>query len=225
MRFLRTVVAVAVKDLRLEARTRDLVPAMLVFSFTVIVVFNFTFEPGLQNREAFAPGVLLVAFTFAGMLGLSRSFALELEQSAIQGLLLAPVDRGAVYLGKMLSNFILLIVVLAASLIALGVLFNIDIFGRLPQMAVILGLAALGFVAVGTLYAAMATNIRLREILLPILFFPVYIPVIIAAMEALEGVLQGQELHQVGNWIQLLAAYDAVFLIVGILTFEYVVGE
>lgn len=225
MRYLRTVVTVALKDLRLEARTRDLVPAMMVFSLTVIVVFNFTFEPGLENREAFAPGVLLVAFTFAGMLGLTRSFALELEEGAIRGLLLAPVDRSAVYLGKMLSNLIQLIGVLAFSITALGVLFNIDIFSRLPQMTAILGLAALGFVAVGTLYAAMATNIRLREILLPILFFPVYIPVIIAAMKAMEGVIQGQQLHQVGSWINLLAAYDVIFLIVGILTFEYVIGE
>ncbi len=225
MGYLETVAVIVLKDLRLEARTRDLVPAMVVFSLTVIAIFNFAFEPGRQDREAFASGVLLVAFTFAGMLGLARSFALELEQGALRGMLLAPVARSAIYLGKMLSNLILLLGVLAINVIVLGVLFNIDMIEGLPQTAAILSLAALGFVAVGTLYAAIAANIRLREILLPILFFPVYIPVIIAAVKALESVFKGHGLSQAGRWIELLAAYDIIFLVVGLFTFEYVVEE
>lgn len=225
MKYLRKVLTVTAKDLRIEARSHDRVPSMIVFSLIVIVIFNFSFEPGLENRAAFAPGVLLVAFSFAGLLGLSRSFALEREHEAIQGLLLAPVDRSALYLGKMLSNFIFLIIIMIFSLAALGFFFNIGIFPLMHRIWAIIGLTVLGFVAVGTLYAAMATNIRLREILLPILFFPIIVPIIIAAVKALDGVFLGQKLSEVGSWLKLLAAYDVIFIVVGILTFEYVISE
>ena len=219
------MLAVGIKDLRLEARNRDLIPSVLVFALMVIVIFNFAFEPGMENRQAFAPGILLVAFMFSGMLGLARSFAWEHEQQAIRGLLMAPVDRSILYLGKMISNVIFLSIIMAISLMILVVFFNLDIFHILPSLAVILGLTVLGFVAVGTLYAAMAANMKLREILLPILFFPICIPVIIAALNAMEMVMGGQELRQAVGWLRFLAAYDVIFLVVGILTFEFVISE
>ncbi|MGQ9629060.1 MAG: heme exporter protein CcmB [bacterium] len=225
MSYLRKVLAIAVKDLRSEARARELTPAMLVFSLIVIVIFNFAFEPGLQNRDVLAPGILWVAFAFSGMMGLVRSFAAEREQDAIRGLMLAPMDRSAIYLGKLLSNLIFLLGVEAVGLLAFGIFFNIDIFPFLPGLSVVLVLATLGFVAVGTLYAAMASNIRLREILLPILLFPVIVPVLIAAVKATGGVLKGQPLSDVRSWLNLLVVYDGIFTVVGVLTFEYVVGE
>ena len=225
MRYIRKVLAIASKDLRTEARRRDLLPSMIVFAMVVIVIFNFVFAPELEERESFAPGVLLVVFTFTGMLGLSRSFAMEREQDAMRGLLLAPVDRSAIYLGKLLSNLFFLSLILAISLVVLGIFFNLDVFRLLPRLGVVLALTVFGFVAVGTLYAAIATNIRLRELLLPILLFPVNVPLIIASVGALGGIFQGKELSEVGDWLKLLAAYDVIFIVLGMLTFEFVVGE
>lgn len=225
MNYLRKVLTIAGKDLRSEARTRELTPAVLVFSLIVIVIFNFAFEPGARKQELLAAGVLWVAFTFSGMLGLVRSFAVEGEQGAILGLMLAPMDRSAIYLGKLLSNFIFLSVVETVGLLAFGVFFNFDLFPILHRLAVVLVLATLGFVAVGTLYAAMAANIRLREVLLPVLLFPVIVPILIAAVRATGGVLDGQSLETVSGWLKLLGAYDGIFLVVGVLTFEYVIGE
>ncbi len=225
MKYFKKVLAITVKDLLLEAHTKELTPAMLIFSLIVIVIFNFSFEPGMQNSDIITPGILWIAFVFAGMLGLARSFAEEHEQEAIRGLMLAPVDHSAIYLGKTLSNLIFLFCVEIISVLAFGIFFNINIFPILPGLAVVLGLATPGFVAVGTLYAAMASNIRLREILLPVLLFPIIVPVLIAAVKITGAVLKGQPLSGVSGWLNLLAAYDGIFIIVGVLTFEYVIEE
>jgi heme exporter protein B len=225
MKFIRKVFAIAMKDLLSEARARELTPAMLVFSLTVIIICNFTFEPGMQNHEAIAPGILWVAFAFAGMLGLSRSFTAEREQEAIRGLMLAPMDRGAIYLGKLISNLIFLFGVELISLFAFGIFFNVDILRYLPGLGLIIILGTLGFVAVGTLYAAMTSNVRLREVLLPVLLFPIVVPVLIAAVKATGEVLQGQQLSAVRGWLNLLGVYDGIFIVVGVLTIEYVIGE
>lgn len=225
MRYFRKVLAITVKDLLLEAHARELTPAMLVFSLIVIVIFNFTFEPGMQNRESIAPGILWVAFAFSGMLGLARSFAAEREQEAIRGLMLAPMDHSVIYLGKLLSNLVFLFFVEVISILAFGIFFNINIFPLLPGLGAVMGLATLGFVAVGTLYAAMASNIRLREVLLPVLLFPIIVPVLIAAVKATGGILDGKQLSDLRGWLNLLIGYDCIFIVVGVLTFEYVIGE
>lgn len=225
MRYFRKVLAITVKDLQIEAHARELTPAMLIFSLIVIVIFNFAFEPGMQNQEVITPGILWIAFTFAGTLGLARSFASEREQEAIRGLMLAPMDLSAIYLGKLFSNLIFLFIVETISILAFGIFFNINIFPLLPGLGAIMGLATLGFVAIGTLYAAMASNIRLREVLLPVLLFPIIVPVLIAAVKATGGVLEGQPLSDLRGWLNLLVAYDGIFIVVGILTFEYVIGE
>ena len=198
---------------------------MLVFALIVVVVFNFAFEPGLRSREVLAAGILWVAFAFAGMLGLARTFAAEQEQEALKGLRLAPIDRSAIYLGKLQSNLIFLLGVEMISLVAFGVFFNIDLVSILPRLAVVVLLGTLGFVAVGTLYAAVAANAHLREVMLPILFFPIVIPVLIAGVKATGLVLKGKIFADMQSWITLLAAYDVVFIVVGILTFEYVIAD
>ncbi len=225
MRYLKKILVIAIKDIRLEARSREQIPAMILFSLIVIVIFSFTFKPGLENREVLAPGILWVAFTFAGMLGLTRSFSSEMEQGAIRGLVMSPVAPSAIYLGKVLSNLVFLIVTEAINLLAFSIFFNIDIFPVLPGLAVIVVLATFGFVVVGTLYTAMMSNIHLRELLLPILFLPILIPVLIAAVNATGGVIQGESLNKLSTWLNMLLAYDIIFLIIGLLTFEYVVEE
>jgi heme exporter protein B len=138
---------------------------------------------------------------------------------------MTPVDRSAIYLGKLLGNLIFLTLILAVNLAALAVFFNLDLFPQLHRITTVLGLTVPGFVAVGTLYAALTANMRLREILLPILLFPVSVPVIIAAVKSLQGVFAGQPLAQIAGWLKLLAAYDVIIIAVGVMTFEYILGE
>ncbi len=225
MGYFGKVLSITVKDLISETRAKKLVPAMLVFSLTIIIIFNFLFEPGTQNLESLAPGFLWVAFSFAGMLGLARSFSAEQEQGGLRGLMLAPMDRSAIFLGKLLSNLVFLFMVEFISLLAFGIFFNVNILPLLPGLGVILGLATFGFVTVGSLYSAMASNIRLREILLPVLLFPIIIPLLIAAVRLTAEVLKGQPVGVARGWMNLLIAYDGIFFVVGLLTFEHVIGE
>lgn len=223
--YFSAVWAMVMKDLRSEVRGREFTPAMLIFALIVIIIFNFLFEPGTEGWMDIAPGILWAAFSFAGMLGLARSFLMEREQGAIMGLMLASIDRSAIYLAKLLSNLIFLLGVEVISLFAFGIFFSIEVFPFLPGLLAVFVLATLGFSAVGTLYAAVASNIRLRDIFLPLLLFPVIVPVLIAAVKVTGGVLEGETLSEVGGWMKLLLAYDGLFIAVGVLTFEYVIGE
>jgi heme exporter protein B len=225
MKYFHRVFAIAVKDLLSEVRARKLTPAMAVFSLIVIIIFNFVFEPGIQKAETIGPGILWVAFSFAGMMGLARSFSSEQEQGALRGLMLAPVDRSAIYLGKLISNLIFLFGVEIISLLVFSVFFNLDLFRFLAGIGAVLGIATLGFAATGTLYSALVLNVRLRELFLPVLLFPVMVPVLIAAVQLTSLVLQGNRLSENGKWLGLLAAYDVIFLTVGLMTFEFVIGE
>lgn len=225
MRYLKIVFLIAVKDLRSETRARDILPQMLAFSITVMVVFAFVFEPGAGASVSLVPGILLVAFSFSGLLGLSRAFASERENEAIRGLMLVPVPRSAIYLGKLASNFIFVSVVGLLSSVILIVLFNAGMGRTLPAVFLVMELVAVGFVAVGTLYAAMTSTIRLREVLLPILMFPILVPELISGVKLLRAVMEGRALAQEAQWLRLLLAYDVIFLTVGILTFEYVIIE
>ncbi len=225
MNYFGKVLAISVKDIISEGRTKKLVPAMLVFSLTVIIIFNFLFEPGTQNLKSLAPGILWVAFSFAGMLGLGRSFSDEQEQGTLKGMMLAPVDRSAIFLGKLLSNLLFLFGVEISSLLAFGIFFNLNILPLLPGLSAVLGLATFGFVTVGSLYSALASNIRLRELLLPVLLFPVIIPVLLAAVQLTGVVLRNQPIIEARGWLNLLIGYDGIFIVIGLLTFEYVIGE
>ncbi len=148
-----------------------------------------------------------------------------MEEGAIKGLLMSPVAPSAIYLGKVLSNLLFLVVTEAISLFAFSIFFNIDIIPVLYGLTVVIGLATFGFVVVGTLYTAMMSNVQLRELLLPILFLPLLVPILIAAVSATRGVLQGETLLSLKSWLSLLLAYDGIFLIIGIFTFEYAIDE
>jgi heme exporter protein B len=207
------------KDLLSEARTREVVTASFVFSLLVLVLFNFAFDLRVERAAAAAPGVLWVTFTFAGVLALGRAFAREHDRGTLEGLLLAPVDRGALYLAKMLANLTFIGLVEAASLPAFVALFNVSLDWPLTILVVLLG--SLGFAGVGTLLAAMAANSRAREVMLPLLLFPLLVPVLVAAVKATgPAVGLGADEHP---WVGLLLAFDAIFLTVSFLVFEYVV--
>jgi heme exporter protein B len=221
--FLGKAIIIMWKDILSELRTRDVAISVLVFALLVIVVFNFAFEPGTEQMELVAPGILWVSFTFAGVISLGRSFVLEKEKSCLEGLMLCPVDRDVVYLGKMLSSLVFMLIVEAIVFPIFLVLFNLPLFA--PMLGLIAILATVGFVSVGTLFSAMAVNTRARDIMLPILFFPIVIPVIIAAVKASGLVLEGGLWSDISSWLLILAAFDIIFLIVSALVFEFIIEE
>ena len=223
MSFLRKVLVIVQKDLAVELRTKEMLSSMFVFSLLVIVIFSFAFELRVGDVREVAPGVLWVTFVFAGMLGLSRSFVLEKDRGCLEGLLLCPVDRSAIYFGKMLGNVIFMTIVEAIILPIFSILFNISLFQPVLLLIVVLG--TLGFAGVGTLFSAMAVHTRSREVMLPVLLFPIVVPAMIAAVKATGGILDGQPFSEIAHWVRLLAVFDVVFLAISFMTFDYVVEE
>jgi len=221
--YLDKVGAIVWKDVVAELRTKEIFTSMLVFALLVVVIFNFAFELRQVDMSLMGPGILWVAFTFAGVLGLNRSFVLEKDRGSLEGLMLAPVDRSAIYLGKLLGNLLFMLVMEAFALPLFAVLNNQPLL--LPGLVPIIFLGTLGFVTVGTLFAAMSVNTRTREVMLPILLFPMMVPVVIAAVKATGVVLAGDPLSAAGDWLSLLVAFDVIFLVVCWLVFEYVVEE
>ena len=211
------------KDLTAELRSRELLGAMLVFSLLAVLIFNFALELQVQLRATLSAGVLWVTLAFAGTLGLSRSMAIERERGGLDGLLLAPADHSALYFGKWLANLLFILVVAAFMLPVFGALYNVNLFR--PGFLLVILLGATGYAGVGTLLAAMAVQTRTREVLLPILLFPIVLPVLIAAVKASNGYLQAVPQAEIAPWLNLLIAYDVIFLAVAMMVFEYVVQE
>ena len=225
MNFIKQVAAIVWKDILSELRTKEMLSSMLIFCLLVIVIFNIAFDPGSEYLEEMIPGILWVTFTFAGTLGLNRSMIAEQENGCLQGLLLSPIDHSAIYVGKLVGNILFILLVEIITLPLVAVLYNVSLLPVLGKLVLIIGLSTLGFSAVGTLLAAMAVNTKTREILLPILLFPIVVPVIIAAVKSTARTLQGETWGQIALWLKLLISFDIIFLVVCFLTFEYVVGE
>ncbi len=221
--FFSAMLAVIWKDLAAEWRSRELISAMLVFALLVIFIFNFALELDPSTRASVTSGVLWVTFVFAGTLGLNRSLAVEKDRGCLDGLLLAPVDRTAIYFGKMVANLIFMLLVALIVLPIYSILYNVNLFN--PGLLIVIFLGAEGYVAVGTLLAAMAVQTRTRDILLPILLFPVVIPVLVAAVKASGAFLGGLPAEEIRPWINLLLVYDVIFTAVAFMVFEFVVEE
>lgn len=223
MTFVRATFAVIAKDLAGELRSRELLSAMLVFALLVILIFNFALELDVKTRETVTAGVLWVTFAFAGSLGLNRSMAMEKDRGCMDGLLLAPVDRSAIYFGKMIGNLFFMLLVEAIVLPLYSILYNTNLF-QIGFLGVVF-LGSLGYVAVGTLLATMTVQTRTRDVLLPILLFPLAIPVLIASVKASMGYLQGLEMEAIRPWLNLLIVYDTIFIAVAFMVFDFVVEE
>jgi heme exporter protein B len=221
--FLRKVWAIVAKDVAAELHTREMVSAMLVFSVLSLLVFSFALDLRGAMARAAAPGVLWATVAFAGTLGLSRSFAREQQTGCIDGLLLAPVDRSAIFFGKSLGNLLFMAIVDVVLLPLFSAIFDVP-FLR-PGVLVVTALGTVGYAAVGTLLAAIAVNTRAREVMLPILLLPLAIPALIAAVQAIGYLVEGGTLAEVGGWVRLLVAYDLIVVAVSMLTFGYVVEE
>lgn len=221
--FLKALGAVVWKDMRAEWRSRELISAMLVFALLVIVIFNFALELQTTLRSNLSAGVLWVTFTFAGTLGLNRSMAVEKDRGCLDGLLLAPVDRAAIYLGKALANWIFMLLVALIVLPIFSVLYNTNLF--IPGLLLTVILGTEGYAAVGTLLSSMAVQARTRDILLPILLFPVVIPVVVAAVKATGGYLQGLEMTEIQPWLTIIVTFDIIFTAVAFMAFDSIVEE
>jgi len=221
--FWRAMWAVVWKDLAAEWRSRELLTGMLVFALLVILIFNFALELDAKARASVTSGVLWVTFAFAGTLGLNRSMAAEKDRGCLDGLLLAPVDRSAIYFGKAIGNLIFMLIVELVVLPVYSVLYNTNLFS--PGLLLVILLGSVGYVAVGTLLSTMAVQARTRDILLPILLFPLVLPVLIAAVKASGGILQSVPWEEVQVWINLLVVYDVIFVAIAFMFFDYVVEE
>jgi heme exporter protein B len=220
---LRAIAAIVWKDLAAEVRSRELISAMLVFALLVVLIFNFALELDAQARASVTSGVLWVIFAFAGTLGLNRSMAMEKDRGCLDGLLLAPVDRSAIYFGKAIGNLVFMLVVEMIVLPVYSLLYNVNLFQ--PGLVFVILLGSIGYVAVGTLLSTMAVQTRSRDLLLPILLFPLVIPILIAAVKASSGFLSGAELSEIMPWLNLLLVYDVVFTAIAFMVYDSVVEE
>jgi heme exporter protein B len=212
------------KELLVEARARETVMAGAVFALLVLVVFSFAFDLRVENVAAVAPGVLWVTVTFAGVLSLGRSFARERDRRTLDGLLLAPVDRSALYLAKVFASLISMLGVELIAVPAFIALFNVPV--DIGPLVLALALGTLGLAGVGTLFGAIAAHTRAREVLLPLLLFPIQVPVILATVKSTGAAIRlpGVDPSD-ANWLGLLIAFDVLFLALSVLLFEYAIEE
>lgn len=224
------VLAILRKDVRTEVRTRQMISSMFVFAVLVLLVFNFTLFLDEIRAIELGPGILWVAFVFAATLGLNRSFAIEGENRCLSGLMMAPAPRSAIYFGKLLSNILFMTVMEIFVMPLFVVFFNLSIWellspSELATFFLVLFLGTVGYAAVGTILAAVAANTTMREVLLPVLLFPVSVPIVIGAAESTRLLFDVDPVSSPWIWIRVLLVFAVVFLFVSWLTFEYVIEE
>jgi len=209
--FLRTAWAVFWKDLLVERRAKEGANALGFFAILLLFLFYFAL-----------PGLFWLAFILAGVLGLGRAFALERENDCLDGLILAPADKGAIYLGKLAGTTALMLAMEVVFVTATGIFYNLDIWAAVPRLLLVALAGTVGFAAMGTLFAAMTAHLRSREVLLPVLLLPLAVPVLLAAVKLTDLALAGEGWGPAWPWWQLLLSFDVVFLVAGLLTFEFI---
>jgi heme exporter protein B len=221
----RGALIIAGKDLRAELRSRTALVSALVFAALILVVFSFSRDPGRLAPADLAPSALWITFAFAAMTALNRAFSVEREHAALDALLLAPVPREAIYLGKLLGNLAFVFIVEAVTLPLFSVFFNAPIVGVLGGLALTSVIATIGFVAVGTVFSAMTVRTRFAELMLPVLLLPFMVPPLIGAVQVTARLLADRPLSEVAGWLRLLAVYDLIFVTICLLVFPAVVDE
>ncbi len=223
MRYWQKALTITWKDTLSELRTKEIISSVLVFTLLVIIIFNFAFSAGPATARLVAPGILWATFAFAGVLGLNRSFIPEKEEGCLEGLMMCPVNREVIYWGKMLSSLLFMLVIESIALPIFALLFNVPVISW-PLITVTF-LATVGFVSVGSLFSALAVNTRARELVLPILFLPIVVPVVIGAVKVSEMALSGQQWSNLLPWLGIIMAFDAIFLVVSYIIFPFVIEE
>jgi heme exporter protein B len=222
---LRLMLVIAGKDVRAELRSRTALLSALVFAALVLVVFNFARDPTALASAALAPSVLWVTFALAALVAMNRAFTIERENGAIDGLLLAPIPREALFLGKLLANLAFVGTVELVTLPLFTLFFNVSLWSVLPGVLGVTVLATIGFVAVGTIFSAMAVRTRFAELMLPVLLLPFMVPPLIGAVQVTARLLAARPLSEMWGWLRLLALYDIVFVTLCALVFPAVVDE
>ena len=210
------------KDLLVERRSKETLNSLLFFSLALLFVFQFALDADRERLSAVLPGLLWLAFILSGMLGLGRVFLVERENDCWEGLLLAPGDKSAIYLGKLAGSLALMFVVEAMVLALFALFFNVDLAPVLPPLIMVIALGTVGFAAMGTLFAALTAQARARELLFPVLLLPVLVPVLLGTVKATEAVLLREPLAEVAHWLKLLVAADVIYVVAGLLTFDFI---
>ena len=220
---LAVIWAIGRKDLLLETRNKDIIVAISVFALLVLMIFTFAIDINQVNAKLTGPGILWASIAFAGVTGLNRAFALELEGNTLEALMLAPISRDLIYAGKMFGNFLF---ITAAQIIVIpifAVLFNLAVLRW--EMLVVSLLTTIGFSAIGTLFAAMTIRVRAREVMLPLLFLPVVTPLIMAAVESTSHVVNDSSWPEIYQWIQLAIAFDIAFIVISAFIFQQILED
>ena len=226
MTYFKQIFALVQKDLLNELRTKEMLSAMFMFAFLTIVIFAFAFyEPSKEILRGAFPGIIWVGFTFAGILGLNRSFMAEKANDCLMGLLLAPMDRTVIYFGKLIANLVFMFFMELVSLPLFFILLDFKFKGSLLLFALVVVLGTIGYIAVGTFLAALSSNTRTSEILLPVIVFPIIIPVLLGAVKATAIILSSPDANAMlayWSWIKLLVVYDTIFIAVPFILFDNV---
>jgi heme exporter protein B len=212
MKFARHVVVIFRKDLRAELRSKDSINAALSFALVMLLLFNFAFDPSSSETREITGGLLWIVFAFAGTLILNRSFARELPNDCLDGLMAAPISSAALFLGKALANFVLVMAVELVSLPIFGIFYNVRWTQQWWSLLLVLILTTWGLTVVGTIFSALTVNLRIRELMLPILFFPIMTPALLGAMEITGPLIAGKPLEgDLFTWVRLLVGFDIIF--------------
>jgi heme exporter protein B len=220
--FFRRAWAVTWKDVLVERRSKETLNALVFFAVLLLFAFQFALGPDRDRLVQALPGLLWLGFILSGLLALGRTFVAEHENDCWEALLLTPGDKSAVYVGKLAGNMLLMFAVEALLIALFAVFFNVDLTSVLPALVLVVVLGTIGLAAVGTLFAAMTANVRARELLFPILLLPVQVPVLLGTVKATEAVLAGEPLASVAQWLKLLVAADLIYLVCGLLTFDFI---
>lgn len=223
--YLNHVKAIVWKDLVMELKTKEMFFSMFIFAVLVILIFIFSINLSIVNANDVGPGVLWAAFIFAGTLGLNRSFLIEKESGCLQGLMLTPADRTAIYFGKMISNLLFLLIMEGFILPLFMIFFNVDLLSHLWPLLFVIFIGTLGFCALGTLLASLASNLKTREIMLPILLYPLLVPVVIGAVKMTTQLLAGKPLSSMLDWVGLTLCFDVIYIAVSIMTIDHILEE
>ncbi len=210
------------KDLRLDLRRAENFFSMLFFTITILLIFAFALPPQLSKQIDVLSGMYWISFLLSGILSLNKSFQLEKENGCMHALLVSPVSRGAIFLGKMSATIVFVLVVQALVIPVFGILFNAVAITYFPEFMLLSLLASVGFASLGTLLAGLTSDIRFKEILLPLLLFPLLVPLLLASVRLTQTILSGGGFLESADWIRLLIGFDLIFLIISYLTFEFV---
>jgi heme exporter protein B len=223
MAFVRQVLVIMAKDLRAELRTKEAINASLSFALVVLLLFSFAFDPSEETTREISGGLLWIVFAFAGTLLLNRSFARELGNDCLDALISAPIPGSALFLGKAVANYVL---VLAVELIALplfGIFYNVRWTSQFWQLMMVIALATWGMTVTGTIFSALTVNIRLREVMLPILNFPILIPALLGAMQLTSSLVAGNPITSANDsWLKMLIGFDVMYTAVSVFLVETV---